>query len=114
MIQSAWIVAQEGLFKRLKIWKHLIIPDFVTRILTYVSNNIIDHDIYVISAPTLALIYFSCAYFPIMYILFWQKSKQANTESNSIVLIHLYIILSASSSNAAFVLAGGASIQKFW
>ena len=107
-------MVSEVLFARLTIWKYLIIPDFVTRILTYIFNNIINLDIYVISAPILFVIYFSCVYFPIAYIFFWQKSKQVRTESNSTVLIQLYIILSASSSNAAFVLAGGASFQNLW
>ena len=58
------------------------------------------------------LTYISLIYFPIFYVITWRKANSYSGELIWITLTQLYVILSAASSNAAYIIGGGASFYN--
>ncbi len=92
-------------------WKFLFIPDVIVKSIFYLCANhkeyLASHFITFWLVNILAI--FSCIYFPIIYVLTWKKANAYKENLNSSVLVKIYIILSASISNSAFIVIGGGS-----
>jgi len=91
-------------------WKYLFIPDILVRLLFYLCG---DHKeylaTYVIYYWSINLIAFtSCIYFPVLYVLTWKKANSYKDSPNLSVLAKIYVLLSASISNFAYMVIGGA------
>ena len=92
-------------------WKFLFIPDVIVKSVFYLCANhkefLASHFITYWLITILAI--FSCIYFPIIYVLTWKKANSNKENLSSNVLAKIYIILSASISNSAFIILGGGS-----
>lgn len=90
-------------------WKFLFFPDIGVKFIFYIcaghkeylSNN------FVFYWALTAFAIISCIYFPVIYVLTWKKANIYEGFRNWSVLAKLYIILSASISNSAFMVLGG-------
>jgi hypothetical protein len=99
---------KDGLFPVI-FWKYLFIPDVLTKIFFFSSANYKEfiNDNYFIFLIFGVLTVLSCIYFPIIYVVTWMKANASADDANWSVLAKIYIILSFSSSNVAFIVAGG-------
>ncbi len=91
-------------------WKFLFIPDVLVRLLFYFCGDhkeyLATNVIYYWSITFIAIA--SCLYFPLIYILTWKKANSFEGSPNLSVLAKIYVILSASISNFAYMVIGGA------
>jgi len=90
-------------------WAYLFLPDIIVKLITFysadykeyiTSNHVIYYFLY-------GLIIISCIYFPIVYVITWKKAHAYKGEMNWSVLAKIYIVLSLSVSNFAFMVVGG-------
>ena len=56
------------------------------------------------------LIYTSCLYLPMIYIAAWKKASAYKGDPLWSTFTKLYVILSASSSNFAYIFMGGGTV----
>ncbi len=90
-------------------WKLLFIPDVFVKFLFFICAGhkefLATHFVYYWLITIIAIV--SCIYFPVLYVLTWKKANTYTGSPDWSVLAKLYIILSASLSNTAFMVIGG-------
>ena len=86
-------------------WKYLFLPDLSSRLLLWLiaKTEVINIVIYNI---LVFIIYLSCIYLPMIYIVVWRKAHLYRGDPIWSTYTKLYIILSAASSNFAYIFIG--------
>ena len=88
-------------------WLYLFFPDAISRLLLWLISDIREiFALNVIYSAVKALIYLSCVYFPVLYVIIWQKATRYRGDPIWATFTKLYVILSAASSNFAYIFIG--------
>lgn len=88
-------------------WIYLFCPDLASKLLLWLSSVLKEMAKFMIIYEIIVLfIYLSCLYLPVIYVIIWAKSTQYRGDPVWGTFAKLYVILSAASSNVAYIFIG--------
>ena len=86
---------------------YLFCPDLASKLLLWLSSALKEMAKFMILYEIIVLfIYLSCLYLPVIYVIIWMKSTQYRGDPVWGTFAKLYVILSAASSNVAYIFIG--------
>ena len=88
-------------------WPYLFMPDLISRLLLVSSAELSGTDTFsLFYGSAVFLVYISCLFMPLLYVITWVKSNKYMGDPILATLAKLYVILSAASSNFAYMVIG--------